>query len=623
MKNLSTTVKLLLIIIPALAALIALSAMFINSLYSVNEDTQKTLYDDLFVPTALLLNADRDFYQAYVAEDALMLLRATEEADQSEEADQHVADYDENAQQAIERFEEAFAYLKNNSELYEEYRHKEDGQTLKDYYGIFTTYYDQWLNSYDPVTGAGDYEAHLVAFNTAREAINKTTELLESNADDSSIFIKDSIDAVVKTSIIIVAVVTALLLIIGFSVLIYLKKNIQYVTGISKRIAQGELNLKIDWKTFSKDEIGQLNQAMGQILARLAEYSNYIKEITAVLETMKQGDMTIRLSQKYDGEFSSIKTALMGISASLNRTLSRINTSAEQVSIGASQVSDGAQALAAGSTEQAASVEELNTTIVLIAEQSEDNLENVKAATKEVEIVESSMGRSNEFMSQLSEAMAEISASSNQIANITKVIEDIAFQTNILALNAAIEAARAGNAGKGFAVVADEVRNLAAKSGDAARQTADLIQSSVAVVARGTKSTADTANALKEVEASAVQVGMAMAKIEKATAEQVGAIEMVKQGLGQVSSVVQNNAATAEENSATSEEMSAQAATLREEVGKFRLSEEYESKAIESISLIAEPVKETEITEDHIIETDTEPEAETETPDFESSFGKY
>jgi methyl-accepting chemotaxis protein len=286
-------------------------------------------------------------------------------------------------------------------------------------------------------------------------------------------------------------------------------------------------------------------------------------------------------------------------------------------------VSDGAQALAAGSTEQAASVEELNTTIVLIAEQSEDNLENVKAATKEVEIVESSMGRSNEFMSQLSEAMAEISASSNQIANITKVIEDIAFQTNILALNAAIEAARAGNAGKGFAVVADEVRNLAAKSGDAARQTADLIQSSVAVVARGTKSTADTANALKEVEASAVQVGMAMAKIEKATAEQVGAIEMVKQGLGQVSSVVQNNAATAEENSATSEEMSAQAATLREEVGKFRLSEEYESKSIESISLIAEPVKETEITEDHIIETDTEPEAETETPDFETSFGKY
>lgn len=325
-------------------------------------------------------------------------------------------------------------------------------------------------------------------------------------------------------------------------------------------------------KINSKDEIGLLAGSISKAVDAIERVASDVEKLS---NGAARNDLSVRIDTSvHRGIYQEIMRVCNGIFAQISEVLCNINTAAEQVSIGASQVSNGAQGLAAGSTEQASSIGELTVSIKKIAEQAEENSSNLQLAMEYVRQAGVGVNKGNEYMSHLTQAMEEIGNSSDQIVNVTKVIEDIAFQTNILALNAAIEAARAGSAGKGFAVVADEVRSLAGKSAEAAKQTEELIQNSTATVARGTQITAQTAQVLKDVGESAVKVTESFTKIGRATAEQTEAIEQIKQGLDQVSSVVQTNAATAEENSATSEEMSAQAVMLRSEVGKFKLTDE-------------------------------------------------
>ncbi len=333
-----------------------------------------------------------------------------------------------------------------------------------------------------------------------------------------------------------------------------------------EEISKGNMQTQIHYE--SRDEMGRM--------AKLIRESNGIQTaiVTDVIDKftkMSQGDLQIEVTEDYPGDFAALKQTICRTVDTLNLTMQAISHAAEQVGSGSEQVSSGAQALAAGSSEQAAAVEELSTSVSSIAHQAEENAANVEIATRYVAEAGSGVNTGNQHMAKLTHAMENISDASAQIANITKVIEDIAFQTNILALNAAIEAARAGEAGKGFAVVADEVRSLAAKSAEAAKQTTALVGHSNTTVAEGSEITLKTAQILQEVEQKAKNANESISKIKLASAEQALAIEQVRQGLAQVAAVVQTNAATAEENSATSEEMSAQAVALREEVEKFRL----------------------------------------------------
>ncbi|QOX65011.1 HAMP domain-containing protein [Anoxybacterium hadale] len=299
----------------------------------------------------------------------------------------------------------------------------------------------------------------------------------------------------------------------------------------------------------------------------------YIFEITNVLKEIGDGNLDLAVTANYTGDFVAIKDSLNNIITSLSEVLGNINEAAEQVNSGARQVSDGSQALSQGATEQASSIEELSASIAEIATQTKENAMNANLASDLAEDAKAFAERGNDQMSGMLDSMAEINEASSNISKIIKVIDDIAFQTNILALNAAVEAARAGVHGKGFAVVAEEVRNLAARSAEAAKETTELIEGSISKVSSGTKIANDTAAALKGIASKVGEAADLVKGISTASNEQASGIAQINKGIEQVSMVVQNNSATAEESAAASEELSSQSEFLKEMVGKFKMKE--------------------------------------------------
>lgn len=285
---------------------------------------------------------------------------------------------------------------------------------------------------------------------------------------------------------------------------------------------------------------------------------------------MAQGDLTVEMDVESEDEIGRVATAFNDMGNHLVGLVRQIAQVSEQVASGARNISSSGNQLADGAAAQAASVEELSTSIAEINSQLASTAGNADEANRLTAEARTMAEKGNAQMDDMLVAIDDIGASSKSISNIIKVINEIAFQTNILALNAAVEAARAGQHGKGFAVVAEEVRNLASRCAKAAQETTDIIEGSLSNVETGTRLAKSTAVALRDIKDGVDKVAALVSDIATASEKQSTALELLNQGILQVSNVVQNNSSTAEESASASRELSNQAETLKNTIQKFR-----------------------------------------------------
>ena len=297
--------------------------------------------------------------------------------------------------------------------------------------------------------------------------------------------------------------------------------------------------------------VDQENRQLGEASAAAAAKAARIIGITVLMALLALGIGA--------GVFLVVRQA----NAGLTTLSSKIAESAEHVAGAARQVSAASQSLAQGATEQAASLEQTSASTEEIVSITHGNADHASEVAGLMQKTEQDSSESNRTLDRMVEQMKEIDNSSHKIARIIKVIDEIAFQTNILALNAAVEAARAGEAGLGFAVVADEVRNLAQRCAQAARDTAALIEESIATAGDGNGKLGQMAEAVHSMTQSATRVKSLVDQVNLGSQEQTRGMEQIARAILQMQQVTQKTAAGAEQTASAGAELDAHASTLR------------------------------------------------------------
>ena len=337
------------------------------------------------------------------------------------------------------------------------------------------------------------------------------------------------------------------------------------IRDVMNVLAKGDFSKKV-----TGNYNGDFDMIKNSVNGMIATLESYVEEISRNLSAVAGGDLTTTITREYVGNFSTIKDSINNIGATLKRNLEEITMASKNVLEGASKITSNAMELADGSSTQAASLEELNTSVELINRQTREFAQNASEANILSNESTTNAQEGNNSMKQMLDAMVKIKESSSNISGIIKTIQDIAFQTNLLALNAAVEAARAGEHGKGFAVVAEEVRNLAARSQSAASETTTLIEDSITRVESGVNVAEATSASLDTIVKTSGEVLTLINNITTAATDQADMVSQISSTLLHTATTVQNNSKFAQEAAATSEELNSQAEILQQLVAYFK-----------------------------------------------------
>ena len=374
--------------------------------------------------------------------------------------------------------------------------------------------------------------------------------------------IRASGDKAFFNSLLLVGVFMPIAYLVGIFMITFLIRSINIPLEQAAKIAiSGDLDRNLEVRT--NDAIGQLFMAYNGMSQRLRKKA---EEATAIAA----GDLTVEIEVTSDSD--SLGLAFKNMKSNLVLLIREVRNSVSRITKGTEELNSASQTVAQGANQQASSLEEIANAMTEIYSQTKASGENAVKARDIAIKANAAANRGKEKVMMTTKAINDINTSSQQIAKIIKVIDDIAFQTNLLALNAAVEAARAGSAGKGFAVVAEEVRNLAVRSTKSAKETADLIEDAMNKSATGVAVANDTAKAFDEIVSQVTDVTTMVREIVEASTQQIKGVEQVTFNLTEVGHVTQQNSATSEETVASSEELSSLATTLASLMSQFKLN---------------------------------------------------